>query len=608
MSTQPHVARPLIPLSSFPEALRRFLSPEAPEAVAQMVARGLVPMPPPLKVCALYQVAHLHPSLAQQAGEALLVIPDEALRAVLSSGLPPSLLEWVAEVASVSGSLDQLMWALNNPRLSPESGARLIRDGSVAVCERIGNDQALLARAPRLLQALYDAPQTPRVLKDKLSEWAHYMKLPLQRSVDPVPAPARTHSTHAPTPVPEQVSPPSDKLGTGAPPVEYTELGAPLIPPVERLPLQLTGFSPAVARFLAPEAPDQAVRMLVSGMVPMPPSLRVLSLYHLSVTRPTVGDLIPNAVAQLDPATLLEVISGASNAGLIDWLAEHREGDEALIGAVISHPACDALTLARLALKATEELVERIALNQARWLEAPVILQALYFNPHLRASTSDRVIELAARQGLDLSWLPESEALVESLTGQASKPVAPSADDALFSQALSEGQTRTPEETLAATIEADQAERTGRAPEPAEEGGKKKGGYAAIMMMNVAQKIRLALLGSQSDRALLVKDSNKVVARAAIRSPSVSVSEALMYARNTSLSAPIIEYIATNKKWMQNYRLRAQIVMNPKTPTHIALQALNTLRPPELKAISQSHGVPAVVSQRAKAIIKSRQG
>ena len=128
------------------------------------------------------------------------------------------------------------------------------------------------------------------------------------------------------------------------------------------------------------------------------------------------------------------------------------------------------------------------------------------------------------------------------------------------------------------------------------------------MMMNVAQKIRLALLGSQSDRALLVKDSNKVVARAAIRSPSVSVSEALMYARNTSLSAPIIEYIATNKKWMQNYRLRAQIVMNPKTPAHIALQALNTLRPPELKAIAQSHGVPAVVSQRAKAIIKSRQG
>ena len=59
---------------------------------------------------------------------------------------------------------------------------------------------------------------------------------------------------------------------------------------------------------------------------------------------------------------------------------------------------------------------------------------------------------------------------------------------------------------------------------------------------------------------------------------------------------------------MQNYRLRAQIVMNPKTPAHIALQALNTLRPPELKAIAQSHGVAAVVSERAKAIINSRQG
>jgi hypothetical protein len=59
---------------------------------------------------------------------------------------------------------------------------------------------------------------------------------------------------------------------------------------------------------------------------------------------------------------------------------------------------------------------------------------------------------------------------------------------------------------------------------------------------------------------------------------------------------------------MQNYRLRAQVVMNPKTPAHIALQNLNTLRPPELKAIAQSHGVPAVVSTRAKQIIKARQG
>lgn len=610
MSQTPLTARPLIPLTSFPEALRRFIGPEAPVAVAQMVARGLVPMPPPLKVCALYQVAQLHPTLAQQAGEALLVIPDDALRATLSSGLHPSILEWAAEVACASESLERLMWALNNPRLNPESGARLIANASVAVCERIGADQALLSRAPLLLQALCDAPQVPRALKDKLIEWATYMKLPL-RSAHPSssaqkPSEGGTATLRSPvTPSTQQASP--LKRGAGPAPVEYSERGAPLIPCLTRAPLSLEGLSPTIARFLAPEAPEQATRMLISGVVPVPAPLRVLSLYHLSVTRPTVADLISPALGKLDTAALLDVLSSASHEGLIDWLAAERASDLRLVGAVIAHPMTSALTLARLALEAPEELVERLALNQARWLEAPLILQALYFNPHLRASTSDRVIELAARQGLDLSWLPEAEALVESLTGQRSPGEAPNPEvDAQFAQVLSDGQSRSPEETLAATIEADRVSRGG-ALHPAD-AEPRKGGYAAIMMMNVAQKIRLALLGSQSDRALLVKDSNKVVARAAIRSPSVSVSEALMYARNTSLPAPIIEYIATNKKWMQNYRLRAQIVMNPKTPTHIALQALNTLRPPELKAISQSHSVPAVVSQRAKTIIKSRQG
>ena len=98
------------------------------------------------------------------------------------------------------------------------------------------------------------------------------------------------------------------------------------------------------------------------------------------------------------------------------------------------------------------------------------------------------------------------------------------------------------------------------------------------------------------------------MARAAIRSPAVSVSEALLYARNHALKADIIEYIANNRKWMQNYRVKVQVVLNPKTPVNISLNALNTLRPAELRSVAQSHGVSGVVSARAKQIIKQRQG
>ena len=59
---------------------------------------------------------------------------------------------------------------------------------------------------------------------------------------------------------------------------------------------------------------------------------------------------------------------------------------------------------------------------------------------------------------------------------------------------------------------------------------------------------------------------------------------------------------------MRNYQLRVQVILNPKTPINIALNALPSLRPPDLKSVARSHGVPAIVSTRAKEIIKKRIG
>ena len=613
--------RPLIPLESFPEAVRRFVAPDAPLPAAQMLARGLVPMPPPVRVCALYQVAQLHAGLSSEAQGSLKGIPSEQLKGVVLSALPAPILGWLAEAGATLPHTELLLWALENPRLAREEAERALSLAEASALERVGANQALLERAPHLLTALLNAPHSPQLLKTRLTEWASYAGLEGYVVLHEATTEPTAQEVTEPTAQEADEEPDTAPPMAVAPPLEFSELGAPIIPPLTRAPLELSVFSPALQRFLTPEAPEAAVKMLLEGVVPMPPVTRLYALYQLALTRPLARDEAPRRAQQLSVEVPQEALTQTHHEGLIDWIAELWADHEGLMGEVVSHSSSADLTLARLALNASEGLTERVALNQRRWLMAPMILQALYFNPHLRASTSDRLIELAARERVDLSWLPESEELIASLTGASPEERAASvAVDEVFGQVLSEGKQRTPEQALSEVAEAErealraelEAQRGAQNSEPhnttQEEAPKKRGGYAAIMQMNVAQKIRLALLGSQSDRAFLVKDSNKVVARAAIRSPSVSVSEALMYARNTSLNASIIEYIATNKKWMQNYRLRAQVVMNPKTPAHIALQNLNSLRPPELKAIAQSHGVPAVVSTRAKQIIKARQG
>jgi|GEM_PF-500836 len=619
-------SRPLLPLEGFPPALRKFLDPAAPAAAAEVVVRGLVPMPAPTRVCALYQVAHAVEALASAARAALAALPDEALAEALAAPLPSPALDWLAEAlaeALAEGAAPRpapALALLAHAALPPRAALRLIAAAPPELLERLAENQALLQARPHLLHALCLAPRTPLAARERTLEWARYAGVDVE-VVERVraqqaaaesrraPAPPAAPAPAAPAPAPPAPAPTSVG-GGGQGAVELSELGAPVVPALSRAPLSLAALPPALARFLDPSAPEGAARALLSGAVPMPGPLRVATLYELSL-RPAHAPAALEAARGLPEELALQACGPDAPAGLLDWAAEVWADSARVTERVARHAGAHDLTLARLALHGPEALAEELALNQRRWLASPLLLQALYFNPRLRASTADRLVELAAREGVDLSWLPEAEALVASLTGGAPAGGAPAGGapargapaeaDALFSAALEEGRARPLEEALAAADAPEGAS-------PAGEERPQRRGLALIQSLNVAQKIRLALLGSQSDRAVLVKDSNKVVARAAIRSPSVSVSEALMYARNGALSAATIEYIATHKKWMQSYRLRAQIVLNPKTPTHIALQALLTLRSPELRAVAQSHGVPSAVSDRARALIKARQG
>ena len=125
-------------------------------------------------------------------------------------------------------------------------------------------------------------------------------------------------------------------------------------------------------------------------------------------------------------------------------------------------------------------------------------------------------------------------------------------------------------------------------------------------LVNIAQKMRLAMMGSRTERAILITDTNKLVARSVIRSPAVSDGEALLYAKNRALMDEIIMYIAKNRKWIRHYRMKVALVNNPKTPTAIALRFLNYLRLNDLRAVARSKSAPPVVTKAAKALVKKK--
>ncbi|MEW6529639.1 MAG: DUF4388 domain-containing protein [Thermodesulfobacteriota bacterium] len=132
--------------------------------------------------------------------------------------------------------------------------------------------------------------------------------------------------------------------------------------------------------------------------------------------------------------------------------------------------------------------------------------------------------------------------------------------------------------------------------------------YHRISNMGVAEKIKLAFNGSKEARELLVRDSNKLVALASVKSPKIQESEIETLSKSRSVCDDVLRYIAETKEWVSSYTVKMNLCSNSKTPVPIALKLLNQLRELELRKLAKSKNVSAVVSTQARRLVETRSG
>jgi hypothetical protein len=124
--------------------------------------------------------------------------------------------------------------------------------------------------------------------------------------------------------------------------------------------------------------------------------------------------------------------------------------------------------------------------------------------------------------------------------------------------------------------------------------------------MTVSQKIRLALLGNAGHRALLIRDPNKLVAMAAIKSPAVTDQEVAVISQSRAVAEDVIRYIADNRDWTKSYVVKVSLVGNPKCPIGQSLRFLTHLRPGDLKALTNNKNVPQALCNAAKQLLQRK--
>jgi hypothetical protein len=368
-------------------------------------------------------------------------------------------------------------------------------------------------------------------------------------------------------------------------------------------PIDVASLSPAGQRIVDAGAPERVQELAARGVAPgvRPGELIAVLVLLRGSARANVRETAERTLAALPAPILQGALSSDLPAACVDALVRAHADRVDALARLLAMPQIDGETIEDLAAVASEPVAELIATNEERLLHRPRIIELLYLNRHTRMSTADRLLELAARNGVELAGIPAwSEAKIairDELIAEPSPEATP--DDLLFAET----------DELAALLAAeDDGDDVFEEDDLGEEHLKDRvlPLYMRVANMTVTQKIRRAMLGSKDERLLLVRDRNKIVAAAAVRSPLLQEPDAVLIARNRNVSEEVLRILASTPEWMKSYAVKKHLVENPKTPVMLATRLVTQLRESDLKHLAKSKNVTSPVQDAARRHLSRR--
>lgn len=371
--------------------------------------------------------------------------------------------------------------------------------------------------------------------------------------------------------------------------------------------VDVDSLSPIARKILDRSSPAPLRTMAAKGIAPgvRPPELLAVVVLLSQLTEPEDAALQATALATLDklPAPLLNgALAGDLAPGVLDMVAPRYARDAAVMEKILAHPALGSETVAVIAGIGSEAVCELVATNEQRLLAFPQIIEKLYMNKSARMSTADRCLELAVRNKIELPGIPAYKeaaiAIGQELIAEPSPEPTP--DDLHFIETEAVAQRTVIDPSVEDTHRID--EETGD--EVVEDRFRPLD--QKLEQMTVSQKIRRAMIGTASDRLLLVRDKNRLVAQAAVKSPAIQENEIVRISSSRNVSEDVLRTIALDRQWVRSYQVKLNLVQNPRTPFAFAAKLIVHVREHELKAISRSKNVTGAVAQAARQQLQKR--
>jgi hypothetical protein len=355
-------------------------------------------------------------------------------------------------------------------------------------------------------------------------------------------------------------------------------------------------------KIVAESAPQKLRLMAAKGVVPgLRPDAILAVLVMLSVS--TDGAVAKEAKGTLG-ALPEQLLRGALDADLHEAvllsLAESYAEREDVVERMLKMPRLPLEAVEHLAKHGSELVTELVATNEERMLQRPQLIELIYLNPRARMSTANRLIELAVRHDIELKGIPAWKEIAQSIQGEliAEPSAEPLPEDEAFFELRK----------LADAISDDRYEDAFVEDEEGAEfvDDRVKPVHQKLAEMSVAEKIRCAMLGTREERLLLLRESNKIVAIAAIRSPMLQESEVQQISKSRGVVEDVLRVIGMTPEWLKSYTIKKNLVTNAKTPIAIATRLISQMREGDLRKIAKDKNVSGAVQQAARRHLERR--
>jgi len=326
--------------------------------------------------------------------------------------------------------------------------------------------------------------------------------------------------------------------------------------------------------------------MAAQGALPLKPEDLLELLTDLVGDADTaIGEMASKSLVAFPAAEMLPVLKARETpASVLTWAVTYRTERE-LREVSLQNTSLPDEAIESLAPYLPQELAELVVINQVRLLRRTSLLEAVESNPNLNNDQRRRLRELR-----ETFKIGEAEAPPPP---PPPPPEAPELAPAPLELVSLDPLAITEDEAIVRFLSDEERQQV-----------EKVNTVQKLYRLNTFEKMQTALKGTREERAILVRDPNRLVAHAVLGSPKLTEPEIESFAGMKNVSDEVLRAIGRHREWTKRYGVVANLVRNPRTPLAVSLGMVPRLNPKDIKSVSFDRNVPEAIRKAAQRFIK----